>query len=82
MSCWTACVGGVDGVRFGREGEIDDGLGKGEIAFRLAEKVDGIAGAEAKIECLGGGEADVLDGHADDAAGDVHGIFACFEHPG
>jgi hypothetical protein len=31
---------------------------------------------EAEVEGLRGGEADVFDRHADDAAGDVHGVFA------
>ena len=26
-------IGSVDGVRLGREGEVDDGLGEGEFAF-------------------------------------------------
>ena len=80
MSAEDGGVGGVDGVRFGREGEVDDGLGEGEVAFRVAEEVHGVAGGEAEVEGFGGGEADVFDGHADDAAGDVHGVFAGFEH--
>jgi hypothetical protein len=73
-------VGGVDGVRFGREGEVDDGLGEGEVAFGRAEEVHGVAGGEAEVEGFGRGEADVFDGHADDAAGDVHGVFAGLQH--
>ena len=80
MSAWTALIGGVDGVRLGGEGEIDDGLGEGEAALRLAEEVHGVAGGEAEIERLGGGQADVFDRHANDAASDVHGIFAGLEH--
>ena len=59
----------VDGVGFGGEGEVDDGLGEGEVAFGVAEEVHGVAGGEAEVEGFGGGEADVFDGHADDAAG-------------
>ena len=33
-----------------------------------------------EVEGFGGGEADVFDGHADEAAGDVHGVFAGLEH--
>ena len=73
-------VGFVDGVRFGGEGEPGDGLGEGEVAFGVTEEVHGVAGGEAEIEGLGGGEADVFYGHADDAAGDVHGVFAGGEH--
>ena len=40
----------------------------------------GVACGEAEVEGFGGGEADVFDGHADDAAGDVHGVFAGGEH--
>ena len=75
-------VGGVDGVGFGGEGEVDGGLGEGEVAFRVAEEVHGVAGGEAEVEGFGGGEADVFDGHADEAAGDVHGVFAGFQHAG
>ncbi len=73
-------VGGVDGVGFGCESEVDDGLREGEAAFRLTEEVHGVAGGEAEVERFGGGEADVFDGHADDAARDVHGVFAGLEH--
>ena len=40
----------------------------------------GVARGEGEVERLGRGEADVFDGHADDAAGDVHGVFAGVEH--
>ena len=73
-------VGGVDRVGFGGHGEVDDGLGEGQVAFGGAEELHGLAGAEAEVEGFGGGEADVFDGHADDAAGEVHGVFAGQEH--
>ena len=71
-------VGGVEGVRFGRGAEIDDGLSEGEIAFGHADEIDGIAGGHAERESVGFGEADIFDRHADDAAGDVEGIFSGF----
>ncbi len=75
-------VGGIDSVGFRRKREIDDGLREGQLSFGMAEEVHGIARGEAEVERLGRGEADVLDGHANDAAGDVHGVFAGFEHAG
>ena len=39
-----------------------------------------VARGESEVERFGRGEADVFDGHADDAAGDVHGVFAGVEH--
>ena len=40
----------------------------------------GVARGEAEVEGFGRGEADVFDGHADDAASDVHGVFAGLQH--
>ena len=74
--------GRVDGVRFGREGEIDDGFSEGEVAFGRTEKLHRLLGGEAKIESLGRGEADVFDGHADDAAGEIERVFAGSKHAG
>ena len=73
-------VGGVDGVGFGREREIDDGLGEREIAFGQAEEVDSIARGRCRGSALRLGEADVFDGHADDAAREIHRVFAGFQH--
>ncbi len=75
-------VGGVDGVGFGCEGEVDDGLGEGEFPFGGAEEVHGVAGGEAEVEGFGGGEANVFDRHADDAAGDVHRVLTGGQHAG
>ena len=75
-------VGGIDGIRLGREGEIDDGFGEGEVAFGGAEELHCLLGGEAEIEGFGSGQADVFNGHADDAAGEVEGIFAGSEHAG
>jgi hypothetical protein len=55
-------------------------LRRGPGRLRGAEEFHGLAGAEAEIESFGSGEADVFDGHADDAAGEVHGVFAGGEH--
>ena len=73
-------IRGVKSVRLGREREVDHGLRECEVAFGRAEEVDGVAGRESEVECFGRGEADVFDGHADDAASDVHGVFAGLEH--
>ena len=78
--CFDRAVGRVDGVRFGCEGKIDDGLREGEVTFRATEKMHGIAGGEAEVQGFRSGEADVFYGHTDDAAGTVHGVFASFQH--
>ena len=80
MSAAHRVVGGVDGVRFRREREIDDGLRECQTALRLSEKMHGVPGGEAEIQRLGSGQADVLDGHAHDAARTVHWIFAGLQH--
>ena len=80
ISCLHRAVGGVDGVRLGREAEIDDGLGQRQVAFGRAEKIDGFFGGEAEIERFRSGEADVFDGHADHAAGEIERVFAGGEH--
>ena len=73
-------VGGVDGVGFGGEGKIDDGLREGQVAFGRAEKIEGVAGGEGDGESAGFGEADIFAGHADDAAGEIETVFAAFDH--
>ena len=73
-------VSGVEGVRFGREGEIDGGFGESEIAFGRAEEMDGVAGGEREVEGFRRGKADVFDGHADEAPGDIERVFAGLEH--
>ena len=78
----NGAVGCVDRVRLGRETEIDDCFGEGEVAFGRTEEVDGFLGGEAQVECLRRGEADVFHGHSHDAAGEVERIFAGGEHAG
>ena len=73
-------VGGVDGIRFGREGEIDHGLREGQVAFGSAEKIESIACSEGEGEGAGFGEADIFTGHADDASREIQAIFAAFDH--
>ena len=82
ISCCDGAVGGVDGVGFGSEGEVDDGFGEGQVAFGGAEELHGLLGAQAEVERFGSGEADVFDGHADDAAGEIERVFAGGEHAG
>jgi len=75
-------VGNVDGVGFGREGEVDGGLGEGEMALGSAEEIKGFFRREGNGEGAGFGEADVFAGHAHHAASEIQGVFAGFEHAG
>ena len=64
----------------GAKAEIDDSFGECQIAFRRAEEIDGLFGGEAKVQGFGSGQADVFDGHADDAAREIERVFAGGEH--
>ena len=72
-------VGGVNGVRFGGQREINDCLCQGQLAFGVSEEVHHLS-PRAKILMLRERQVDVLDGHANDSAGAVHGVFASFQH--
>ncbi len=73
-------VGGVKRVGLRRDRKIDDRLREGEIAFGHADEMNGVPSSHAQRERVRFGEADVLDRHADDAAGDVERVFSRFEH--
>ena len=73
-------VGGVNGVGFGGEGEIDRGFSEGEMAFGSAEEIEGVLGAERDGKSAGVGKADVFAGHADHAASKVERVFAGLDH--
>src|SRR5690606_37381180 len=55
----------VDGIRFGRGGEIEAGLRDRQLAFGAAEELVGVLGGEALHHRLRIGEADVLHRRAD-----------------
>ena len=69
-------IGGVEGVGFGSERELDSGLGESEIALGCAEEIEGVFGGEGDGEGARFGEADVFAGHADHAAGQIEWVFA------
>ena len=73
-------VGGVAGVGFGGGGQVEHGLGEGELAFGRTEAFVGVGGFVGDGEGAGVGQADVFPGHADDAAGEVAGVGAAVEH--
>jgi len=75
-------VGGINGVGFWREREIDGGLGEGEMAFGRAQEIESVLGGQGDGESAGFGEADIFAGHADHAAGEIERVFAGFEHAG
>ena len=73
-------ISGVQRVGFRCYRKIDDGLRECEIAFGHADKIHGIARGHAEGEGVGIGEADIFDGHANHAAGNVERIFTGFDH--
>ena len=77
-----AAVGVADGVGLGRGREVDRGLGEREEALRHADEVDGLLRGDGDLERLRVGEADVLGGEDDQAAGDEERVLAALEHAG
>ena len=74
--------GGVARIRFRRGAEIDHRLGDGELALGRAQPVVGVPRRERLGERIGIGHADILDGEAHEAAGDVFRVLAAVEHAG
>jgi hypothetical protein len=52
---------------------VDHGLGEGQFALGAAEEVVGVLGGVGEHQGHGVGQADVLDGHAHEAAGQNSG---------
>ena len=61
----------VGGIGFGRGRQIDDGLRQRQLALGRPQEIERILGCERLHDRLRIGEADVLDRHAHQAAGDV-----------
>ena len=55
-------------------------LGEGQLALGRADALVGLPGRDALDQGLGIGEADVLDGEAHQAAGDVARVLAARQH--
>jgi len=72
----------VCGVRFRGGGEIDHRLRERQIALRTAEPLIGVPGGKGLGQRLRVGEADILAGEANQAAGDVARVLAAGEHAG
>ena len=72
--------GPVDRVGLGRERQIRGRLGDGEIALRAAEKVVRVPRRDGDGERVGVREADVLHGHAHEAARHVHRVLSAVQH--
>ena len=71
---------GIDRVRFGRRAEIDDHLGDRQFALRRAETFVSFPAGQRLGQRVRIGHADILGGEADQAAGDVAGVFAAGQH--
>ena len=72
--------GHVGRVALGHAGEVDHGLGDGELALGAAEALVGLPGVEGDAQRTRVGVADVLARHAHHAPGDVEGVAAAVEH--
>ena len=72
--------GDVAGVGFGAAGQVDHQLGQGEVAFGAAHAFVGVPGFDGHLQGARVGQADVFDGHAGHAAGQVDRVAAAVEH--
>ena len=70
----------VAGVRFRRGAEVDHRLRDRQLALGRAQPVVGVPRRQRLLQRVGIGHADVLDGEAHEAAGDVLGVLAAVEH--
>ncbi len=67
-------------IAFWRAGQVGDGLGHRQFAFRAAEALLHIPGRQAQAQSPRVGVADVFAGHAYHAAGQVQGVAATVDH--
>lgn len=73
-------IGLIDRIGAGRQGEINNGLGQMNIAFRHAEKMACLVHGNSQREGLVVGQANVLCGKADKASGNVKRVFPIGEY--
>jgi len=74
--------GDVGGVRFGCGGDIDHGLGQGDLAFGEPQPFHGLGGRGGHQEGPGVGVPDVFRRGDEQPSRDEPGVFACREHLG
>ena len=74
-------VTGVNGVALLRKGEVDARLGKGQIALRGAEEVEGLHGGNRYDEGLRVCVAHILGSKAGHAPRDVERVLPRLHHP-
>ena len=67
-------------VRLGGAGHEDHRLGQRQLALGRAEALEGLDGVQGNLQRARVGQADVLGGHAHDAAAEVERIGAAIEH--
>ncbi len=72
---------GVGRIGFRRGGEIDGQLGECEFAFGAAQSIEGFPRIDRHLQGARIGEADVLHGHARQAARKIARVGAAIEHP-
>ena len=70
----------VGGVALGHPGQVKHRLGDGQLTFGGAQPLVGIPGAQGHLQGSGVRIADVLAGHAHQAAGDVQRVAAAIQH--
>lgn len=70
----------VHGVALGRQRQVGDRLGQGQLPFGRAQPLLGVPSVQAESQRPGIGIADVLAGDAHQAAGHVQRIASAIEH--
>ena len=74
-------VGGIDGVRFRSQGDVDKRLRDRQFALGAAKPFEGFPALKADRLRLRIGKADIFDRHPGNSARKVTGIFARIQHP-
>ena len=75
-------VGVVAGVAFGSHGQVDDGLAQRQLALGAAQALVGQGGVVGDLHGARVSQANVLPGHAHDAARQVARVGAAVQHAG
>ena len=72
--------GSIGRIGLGRHRQIDGGLPQRQIALRNPQEMHRLHGRNRLFQRPRVGQADVLDGHANQPPRDVHAILSRFEH--
>lgn len=70
------------GVALGRAGDVEGGVGEGVFGLGQADEFAGVVGGHGEGQGEGVGQAHILAGEDDKAAGEEAGVLATGEHLG